>query len=54
MWFLLLIYPVGIFSVALNILLLKYFYEFLITQDTMESGDKSFKTKFYYYSFVIL
>jgi len=52
MWFLILIYPAGILCIALIVLLFRYFYEFLIKQDILDTGNINFKTKFYFYSFV--
>lgn len=52
MWFLILIYPAGILCIALIVLLFRYFYEFLIKPDILDTGNKNFRTKFYFYSFV--
>lgn len=52
MWFLILIYPAGILCIAFIVLLFRYFYEFLNKPDILDTGNKNFTTKFYFYSFV--
>ncbi|NIU89028.1 MAG: hypothetical protein GWN56_17740 [Nitrosopumilaceae archaeon] len=54
MWFIYLIYPVGLFALALFVILSKYFYNILSKNSQILEINSSSKTKFYFYSAINL
>lgn len=54
MWFIYLIYPVGLFALALVLILCKYFYNVLSNNSQILEISSSSKAKFYFYSAINL
>jgi hypothetical protein len=52
MWFLFFIYPAGLLSLAIAILLLKYFYDVYSKSGQILENNRISKLKFYFYTFI--